>query len=81
VVSVGGVVQHVHSRCPCSGVVVQANLTGYGHVVQHLQLVVSVSIADVRSRCLCSGVWPLVSAVKVIRCIQCSVVLCCDDVS
>jgi len=62
VMSIGGVVQQVCSRCPCSGVwadVVQANLTGYGHVVQHLQLVVSLSIGGVRSRCTCSGVWPL----------------------
>ena len=52
--SVGGVVQHVRSRCPYSGVwadVVLANLTGYGHVVQHLQLVVSLSVGGVRSRC------------------------------
>jgi len=54
-VSVGGVVQHVRAGVrPCSGVwadVVQANLTGYGHVVQHLQLVVSLSVGGVRSRC------------------------------
>jgi len=52
-VSVGGVVQHVRSQCPCSGVwadVVRANLTGYGHVVQHLQLVVSLSVGSVLSR-------------------------------
>ena len=45
VVSIGGVVQHVHSRCPCIGVwadVVRANLTGYGHVVA-CPLVVSVA--------------------------------------
>jgi len=52
-VFVGGVLQHVRSRCPCSGVwadVMKANVTGYRHVVQHLglQLVVSLSIGGVR---------------------------------
>jgi len=35
--------------------------TGYGHVVRHLQPVVSLSVGGVvqhvRSRCPCSGVW------------------------
>jgi len=35
--------------------------TGYGHVVQHLQLVVSLSVGGVRSQCPRSGVWALVS--------------------
>ena len=42
------------------------NLAGYGHVVQHLQLVVSLAVGGVvqhvRSRCPCSGVWHLLSA-------------------
>ena len=57
VVSLGGVV-HVRRQCPCWADVVQANFTGYGHVVQHLQLVVS-TVAGVRSRCPCSGVCAL----------------------
>ena len=54
--SVGGVVQHVRVQYSWADVV-PANLTGYGHVVQHLQLVVSLSVGGVRSRCPCSGVW------------------------
>ena len=69
--SVGGVVQHVLSRGPSSGVwaiyrttirCCTTNLTGYGHAV-HLQLVVRLSVGGivqhVRSRCPCSGVWLL----------------------
>ena len=33
------------------------NLAGYGRVVQHLQLAVSLSVGAVRSWCPCSGVW------------------------
>jgi len=69
-----GVVQHVRSRCPC---IVEfehvyrmttrcctTNLASYGHVVQHLQLAVCLSVGGVvqqykhvPSRCPCSGVW------------------------
>ena len=37
--SVGGVVQHVRSRCPCSARCCTTNLGGYGRVVQHLHFV------------------------------------------
>ena len=68
--SVGGiVVQHVRSHYPCSGVwtiyrmtirCCTTNLASYGHVVQHLQLVMSLCVGGVHSRCPCSGVWALV---------------------
>jgi len=56
-------------RSPVGGVGPKLHYTdtGYGHVVQHLQLVVSLSVGGVvqhvRSRCPCSGVWHLVAIV------------------
>jgi len=49
--------EHIYRMTRCT-----TNLTGYGHVVQHLQLVVSLSVGGVvhvRSRCPGSGVWHL----------------------